>query len=103
MPVSFRLIQNFPSLRAVALKSIAISRMPAKIFSKLVGVFRAHLPQLIIHGAERTTSYALGLQDQDAVVCLAVLNSRQAIASDLRDALKERLKSLSEDGGFPAR
>lgn len=98
-----------PSLRAIALKSIAISRMPAEVHSKLVGVFlydvsatvreavfSAHLPQLINHGTERTNLYALGLQDHDAAVRLAVLNSRQAIASDSRDALNERVKSLSE-------
>lgn len=97
-----------PSLRAVALKSIAISRMPVEVHSKLIdvflydnattvreAVFSAHLPQLVNHGTERTKLYARGLQDQDASVRLAVLNSRLAIAADSRDALNERVKLLA--------
>ncbi len=98
-----------PSLRAAALKAIHIAKPPADVPAKFVGVFlydndaivreavfSSHLPQLVQHGAERTKLYARGLQDKDASVRLAVLNSRFAIAPDSREALGEQIKVLAE-------
>ena len=98
-----------PSLRAAALKSINVSRAPTEVHSKWVdvflydnaaivreAVFDAHLPQWVKRGPERTKLYARGLQDQEASVRLAVLNSRLTIALDSREALNERVKLLAE-------